>query len=673
MRSSPVTIISLALGLTVLLGCPKRVDSQSELDPTTREKVAEAKRQADSGKGDEALKLLAQVPHDNQAVAEVLFQVGEQKLNEKDYLAAKKSYSDLLAGYPLFDKADTARHHLALAQLELKDYRDALQTLTSLYPRLPEDQKPAAAVQLSRAAEGAKSWAEAVRWRSEAMTLARDEAGLKAEQARIFDLLETRMPFLEVARLAQELPSESPLWPMVQFKLAKIYAHLRDRARMKETLEVYLSKAPQSAYAAEAKAMLARLERHAQAKPDTIGVAVPTTGKFKAYGESVLAGLQLALANSKVKLVVKDTGGEVAQARAAISSLAQDDQVIAIVGPVLTGETTDAAAEAELQETPIVTLTRAEGITDQGAWVFRNMLTNSAQAKALADWAIRVKGLKTFAVLYPKIPYGTELTNQFWDEVEAKGGEFHGAESYDSDQTTFGGPVKRLVGRGEFLSQRDEFNARRREIMETIKDPYRQRKMLEGLNKNAEPIIDFEALFIPDYYKNIGLVAPALAVEDVITNACDKRDIEKIAKTQGKEPRDIKTVQLLGGNLWNFPELVERGGKFVQCAVFVDGFYAASDKKDTREFVVEFKKATGKEPSLLEAVGYDTARILRTIIEGEAPVSRAAMREALLKVKDFPGATGRTTVGADREFNKPLFMLTIDRDQIREMDYDPKS
>jgi len=243
-RSSPVTIISLALGLAVLLGCPKRVDSQSELDPTAREKVAEAKRQVESGKSDEALQLLSEVPQDNQAVAEVLFQVGEQKLAERDFVAARKSYSDLLANYPLFDKADAARHHLALAQLELKDYRDALQTLTSLYPRLTEAQRPEVAAQLSRAAEGAKSWAEAIRWRSEAMKLASDEAGLKAEQARIFDLLETRMPFLEVARLAQELPSDSPLWPMVQFKLAKIYAPLRARTRLRATLAAYLAQAP---------------------------------------------------------------------------------------------------------------------------------------------------------------------------------------------------------------------------------------------------------------------------------------------------------------------------------------------------------------------------------------------------------------------------------------------
>ena len=672
MRSSFVSSLSLALGLAVLVGCPKRVGSQAELDPDAREKVAEAKRQIDSGKGDEALQLLAEVPRDNQEVAELLFQVGEQKLAARDWAAARKSFSDLLAGYPLFDKADLARQRLATAQLELKDYRDALPTLASLYTHLDETAKPAAAAQLVSVSEDARSWGDAVRWRSEAMSLAHDEAEQKAQQARIFELLETRVPFLEVARLAQEMPAESPVWPVVQLKLAKIYAHLRDRTRQRETLEVLLAKAPQSPYASEAQTMLARLERHAVAKPDVIGVAVPLSGKFKAFGESALAGLQLALSGSKIKLVIKDTAGDVTRARAAVAALAQDDQVIAIVGPVLTPESVEAAAEAEQQETPIVTLTRAEGITNQGDWVFRNMLTNSAQAKALVDWATRVRGIKTFAVLYPSIPYGTELTHSFWDEVDAKGGEMRGAESYDSDQTTFAPIVKKLVGR-DSLDQRADYNQRRREIVETIKDPYRQRKALEDLRKKAAPIVDFEALFIPDTYKAIGLVTPALAVEDVITNACDRSDIERIAKTQGREAREIKTVQLLGASGWNFQELVERGGKFVQCAVFVDGFFAGSQRKETRDFVADFKKATGNDPLVLDAMAYDTGRILRSIVEGEHPALRAAMREALLRVKDFPGATGRTTVGASREFEKPLFMLTIDRDQIRELDLEPKS
>ena len=159
LRSFPITLVSVGLGLA-LLGCPKRVGSQSELAPTAREKVAEAKRQADSGKTDEALKLLEQVPQDNQQVAEVLFEVGEAKLAARDFVAARKSLRDLLAGFPLFDKAALAKQHLALAQLELKEYRDALQTLTTLYPRVAEADKPQVASDLARAAEGARQWAD---------------------------------------------------------------------------------------------------------------------------------------------------------------------------------------------------------------------------------------------------------------------------------------------------------------------------------------------------------------------------------------------------------------------------------------------------------------------------------------------------------------------------------
>jgi hypothetical protein len=60
--------------------------------------------------------------------------------------------------------------------------------------------------------------------------------------------------------------------------------------------------------------------------------------------------------------VTRDTAGDPGEARKAVAELALDEQVMAVVGPVLSAESEDAAAEAELQETPIVTLTRAEGM-----------------------------------------------------------------------------------------------------------------------------------------------------------------------------------------------------------------------------------------------------------------------------------------------------------------------
>lgn len=670
LRQAPATVFALCLGIA-LLGCPKRVGS-NELDATSREKVDQARLQIETGRPDEAVRLLNDVPEASNEVAQLLFEAAEAHYRARELGPARQGYRDLLARFPLFPDNDTARYHLALVQLELNEPRDALQTLSALYPRLNDDGRLEAAGHLARASEGARQWGEAVRWHGERAQRARDEATQQAAMQRVFELLESRVSFMEVARLAQQIEPSSPTWALVQFKLAKIFAHLRDRPRLRETLETLLAHAPGSPWAPEAQTMLARLDRRQEVKPDTIGLLLPLSGRFKSIGETVLAGVQLALKGSNIRIVTRDSAGEPAQARRAVAELAEDEQVIAILGPVLASVSEDAAAEAELQETPIFTLSRAEGLTDIGPHVFRNMLTNSAQAAALVDYAMRVKGFKRFALLYPNIPYGNELASYFWDEVEARGGEIRGAESYDADQTTFGPVVKKLVGR-YYLDQREEFVYKRREIIEKVKDPYRQRKMIEDAYSKLPPIIDFDAIFIPDYYKNVGLVAPALAVEDVITNACDKRDLERIAKTTGRTPGQVKTVQLLGANGWNFDELVERGGKFVQCSVFVDGFFEKSDRKETQAFVEAFRKATGRAPSLLEASGYDTALITRHILETQRPTTRAAFREALTRVKDFPGATGRTTINQKREAEKPLFMLSIDRDGIGEIDSEIKS
>ena len=93
-----------------------------------------------------------------------------------------------------------------------------------------------------------------------------------------------------------------------------------------------------------------------------------------------------------------------------------------------------------------------------------------------------------------------------------------------------------------------------------------------------DPVIDFEAMLIPDSWQQVSLVAPALAVEDIITNACDKKDLERIQKTTGKDK--LKTVTLLGPSTWSSPkgtsgdpQLIERGGKYVLCSVYVEAFY----------------------------------------------------------------------------------------------------
>jgi ABC-type branched-subunit amino acid transport system substrate-binding protein len=387
-----------------------------------------------------------------------------------------------------------------------------------------------------------------------------------------------------------------------------------------------------------------------------------------------MRGIKLALKGSDVELLVKDTQGDPARAAAAVEELVFEDGAAAAIGPLFGDDSRRAAVVAQDLGLPLLTLTRNEDVTDIGPFVFRNMLTYSAEGRALAAWAIDVMGYKSFAVLYPNTPYGVEMTNDFWDQVAAHGAAVRGAESYANDQTTFTSEAKKLVGR-YYLEDRTDYLEDAKAATKDAKDAFRRRKALEKARKDLEPIVDFDALFIPDEWSRVGLIAPALAVEDIITNTCDAKEIEKLKKTTGKT--DIHFVTLLGGQGWNSPKnaegvprLIERGGKFVLCSVFVDGFYAESSREATRRFVHAYTEAyPDATPLLLDAVAYDSARILRQVLESQTttPISREAVRASLAAVKGFEGATGTTTFNERREAEKPLFFLTVDPKGIREL------
>ncbi len=577
---------------------------------------------------------------------------------------AEAALSRLLTRMPLSRRAPDAKYQLALVETDAGRPREALASLTSLYDKLPAAERPAAAREAARAAETAHLWPQATRWHDEAARVAQG-ADRSRSLARAIDLLDGQLTLQEVAKLREELPPTSPLVPAATWKLARIQLHLQDQATAERTAREVAERWPDSPYAADARALVDRLSRRSEAVGSrTVGVAVPLSGKQKPWGEAILQGVALALGEGDAfKVVVKDTRGEPDGARAALQELAQREGAIAALGGVVNAEAARAAGAAQELGLPFVSLARAEGVTQAGPFVFRNMLTAEAQAKALADLAMARRGMRRFALLWPQIPYGQELASAFWDEVDARGGEVRGAESYEHDRTTFAPVVKSMVGK-LWLDERQDYVEQVRQIAKDEADPFRRRKAIERMRDRLPPVTDFDAVFIPDFAKNIALVAPALAVEDVVTQTCDPREVERIRRVTGR--LDLQPVQLLGANGWDDPALVEKAGKYVECAIFVDGFFAASERAETKAFVAAFQAKYGHPPSILEASAYDSARMIRRALEAGA-TTREAVRDQLSSLKAFPGATGDLAFDARREVAKQLFYLTVEKGTLREL------
>ncbi|MFQ5736159.1 MAG: penicillin-binding protein activator [Thermodesulfobacteriota bacterium] len=361
------------------------------------------------------------------------------------------------------------------------------------------------------------------------------------------------------------------------------------------------------------------------AAPDStaIGVLLPLKGDYAQFGEAALGGILLAAdvfgaaTGEPVEVMVRDVS-EPAFVEGAVDGLSGNDRVGALIGPLMSSTATEAARYAQRRSIPIVTLSQKDGITGAGDYVFRNFMTPSAQAASVAEYATTV-GKKNFAILYPENNYGIELARFFEKEVSVRGGEVVRASSYTPGSTNFGEVIKRLFG-----------------------IEIEQRREGRRLIKQFTRTVDIDALFIPDYAETVGLIAPYL------------------------EYYDIKDVKLLGANGWNSPRLVALGGRNVEDAVFVDGFFPDSDRPGTGEFIRKYHDTFGKDPGVLEAQAYDAALSVMAVLKGST-VDRAALKDRLFRLRGFAGAEGEMSYDRHGEAVKRLFLLTVRNGRIIEV------
>lgn len=588
-------------------------------------------------------------------------------LFEEGGCAASRMYLETLAEkYPLSPHATVAKQKLGACEggTQQANENKEIAALGTQYREAGNDaQRKDIASTAADASIAGGDFAAAVRWLLKVYALEKDDAQKQATKNEIAELIDARVSHQDVRQLMEEIGGKDFPMSLLTYKLGRIQYHTRDLENCRETLQRYLATWPGTPEETGAKQILALIDARGKVNPRAVGVLMPLSGKNRAYGEAALQAVQLALGEDKtIKLVVRDTKSDRVAASIAAQELALQEGAIAIIGPMFTNETEPAAIKAQELGVPLLTISSAEQIGEVGPYVFRNGLTNAAQAKALVHYAMDVAGLKSFAILYPRHPYGEELMHLFWDEVDKRKGEIRGIESYGTEDTTFAEQVKSLVAR-DVVGLRSDY---RKAIEECDKqaDNYRKSRCKERVSADLKPLVDFDGLFIPDYPRQISMISAALAFEDIIVET-DPKYLRKIEKTLD---RKVKPVTLLGASGWNSPELPEKAERNVENAVFTDAFFAGSDDKHTAQFVGEYQKKYRRTPTVVEALAYDSAMIIKQVMTTANPATRDAMREAMRQVADFRGVTGKTSFAKAADAEKEIRILTIKDGKIQEVD-----
>jgi branched-chain amino acid transport system substrate-binding protein len=327
------------------------------------------------------------------------------------------------------------------------------------------------------------------------------------------------------------------------------------------------------------------------------------TGTTATFGISTKNGIDMAIDSvnkaggvlgKQVRVIVEDDQGRPEEAQTVVTKLINSDRVLAVLGEVASSRSLAAAPVAQQNQIPMISPSSTNPkVTEVGDYIFRVCFIDPFQGLVMAKFATNTLKVKNVAILRDiKNDYSVGLADVFIENFRKMGGTIVADESYSEGDT-------------DFSAQLTAIRAKRP-----------------------------EAIFIPGYYTEVGLVA--------------------------RQARGLGlNVPLLGGDGWDSPRLTEIGGPALNNSYFSNHYSTEDPSPVIQSFVKAYTDRYGQAPDALAALAFDAANILFDAMRRAGTTDPRAVREALAQTRDFPGVTGKITIDATRNAVKPAVVLQV--------------
>jgi ABC-type branched-subunit amino acid transport system substrate-binding protein len=568
------------------------------------------------------------------------FRLGEVLYYEGRYAVAQQSFQEYLAKFPRSRLAPDAAHLRGLSLLHLAQYAEARGVLEEAQRSYPNArQQPSFTLALAKISIAEGQYARALE-ELHALTAARQIPEDVQQEARghTINIVAEKLTPAELETVKRRWPQEFPS-DYILLRQAKEAWNRREAVQVEAAAQEFLTKFPGHPEASQMRALLTNLEqaRTVSVDPHKIGVILPLSSPRRRewvseVGQNALQGIQVAFARegfSPLKMEVRDSKANLSTTATVVEELATVQRVIAVVGPLF-NETTEVAAKKALQfRLPLITPGAPSlEIPPDNPYLMRTALTNHLEARRLAEYAVGNLGLRRFAILYPDDPPGRELAETFQTRISDLGGDVIIRHAYAPNQVDFTAAMRQLGGQTDEELKQANTGGQSGAVPESATE-------MRATNGK----LSFEALYLPRSFERLQFITPAMRL------------------------LNITGITLLGESGWNHPELVKRAGAFVDGAVFMDGFFAGASDPQVREFVQNYRAMFNTTPDLMAAQSYDAMLMLLRVLK-QRPQTREEVREKLRNLKDFRAATGWMGVLPNGDVDRRLFVLTVRRGQI---------
>ena len=334
-----------------------------------------------------------------------------------------------------------------------------------------------------------------------------------------------------------------------------------------------------------------------------LGEVASLTGSEATFGDSTHKGTLLAVKEAneaggvggrKVRVITYDDGGKPTEAAAATTKLVVQDRVHVILGEIASSRSLAMAPIAQAAKVPMVSPASTNPkVTEGKDYVFRVCFIDPFQGTVMAKFARDELGVRRVAILRDvRNDYSVGLADFFAAAFAEAGGDIVADRSYGTGDVDFKAQLTAIRG------QRPE------------------------------------AIFVPGYYTDVGLVA-------------------RQARELGIE------APLLGGDGWDSAKLFEIGGEAIEGSYYSNHYSPEDPSPRVRRFVETYRAAYGAEPDAMAALGYDAARLALAAIGRARSLRGADVREALAAPETFRGVTGDITLDDHRNAVKPAVVLEV--------------
>jgi ABC-type branched-subunit amino acid transport system substrate-binding protein/TolA-binding protein len=437
-------------------------------------------------------------------------------------------------------------------------------------------------------------------------------------------------------------------WAEHEYKNGKDYA-------ARERLTASLQKYPDSKYSKKAEKLLAS-SGHQFSVNERLALLLPLSGFNKDVGEAILEGAKLALEeynnqhNISLEISVKDYGQELTTALKAFKDLAQNKNILAVVGPLENDISAACAAISHYEQLPLLSPTATENdLVNFSDYFFQINTPVDVGAESIATYAIDSLKIARFATFAPIDGHFVKMVDKFAETVEKGGAEIVSqAWYYPGDQDVYKQfmKLKRVGLKLEFSdSLYTEFPEITPEQIDSLYEEYltlEEEKMKENKTKidSADiPVMSIDGVFIPIFKEDLEFIAPQIAYSNI-------------------------QAQYLGNSDWYDQEQLKKNKNYINGIVFGTDGYLNEESWDYRQFRNEFRTKYKKSPTMYSVIGYDSFKyVLQAYDPVNQNLSRTQFLKNLKKLNTYNGIY-RTIELSRKRFNQTLQLLKYNYGQI---------